>query len=74
MSDEAPAKCSFCDNSMDDVYVLLEGRQGAYICDQCVVTSAKMLRQKGTWPSLPVRLFRTLRYWLRGGSRRSESK
>ena len=67
MRDETTkAACSFCSKSQDEVSILIRGQHGAHVCEECVVVCVDLLKQKGVWPSMPVRAWRTLRYRLGG--------
>jgi ATP-dependent protease Clp ATPase subunit len=65
MSDDAKPSCSFCGKSQDEVLILIAG-QRAHICEECVATSVDMLKEKGVWPSAPVRLLRAIRHRFAG--------
>jgi hypothetical protein len=72
MADETKPSGSFCGKSQDKVAILIRGERGAHICEECVVVCVDLLKQKSVWPSLPVRVFRTLRYRLGGRPDRPE--
>ena len=72
MSDDPTPSCSFCGKSQDAVSVLIAGPR-AHVCEECVVRFVRVLKEKGVWPSAPVRLFRTIRYMLTSRGRRVES-
>ncbi|MEZ4712677.1 MAG: ClpX C4-type zinc finger protein [Caldilineaceae bacterium] len=42
----APA-CSFCGKNKSDVNRLIEGAEGIYICDECVLLAAEILAEEG---------------------------
>ena len=45
--DESREVCSFCGKSLDDVRKLIGGRNGCYICDECVSRCTERLAQPG---------------------------
>lgn len=40
-------RCSFCGKTKDEVQRLIEGSDGAYICDECVLLGAEILNEDG---------------------------
>ncbi|HRW10256.1 MAG TPA: ATP-dependent Clp protease ATP-binding subunit ClpX, partial [Caldilineaceae bacterium] len=40
-------RCSFCGKTKDEVQRLIEGADGAYICDECVLLGAEILNEAG---------------------------
>jgi len=40
-------RCSFCGKSKDEVQRLIEGAEGVYICDECVLLGAEILNEAG---------------------------
>ncbi len=48
--------CSFCGKSEDDVKRLITGRNGAYICDECLTIGYDMINESDESPVEPVPL------------------
>ncbi len=40
-------RCSFCGKTKEEVQRLIEGSEGAYICDECVLLGAEILSEDG---------------------------
>ncbi|MFM7175514.1 MAG: ATP-dependent Clp protease ATP-binding subunit ClpX [Caldilinea sp.] len=47
MSESQSTHCSFCGKNSNDVNRLIEGIDGAYICDSCILLGAEMLAEEG---------------------------
>ena len=43
-------KCSFCGKTEDDVEKLIAGAK-AFICNECVATAARIMRETGSDPA-----------------------
>jgi hypothetical protein len=72
MSESGTPSCSFCGKSADAVSILIAAQIAAppaHICEECVAYCVELLKEKGVWPSAPVRLFRALRHRLARGGR-----
>jgi len=46
MSDISPRKCSFCGKTEDQVFRLLSGPNGVYICDECVSLAYDVIKEE----------------------------
>ncbi len=46
MSDISPRRCSFCGKTEDQVFRLLSGPNGVYICDECVSLAYDVIKEE----------------------------
>lgn len=47
MSSSDSPRCSFCGKDKSDVRRLIEGSDGVYICDECVLLGAEIMAEEG---------------------------
>jgi ATP-dependent Clp protease ATP-binding subunit ClpX len=55
MSDPQLPRCSFCGKDRSQVRSMMEGPDGLYICDECVVLMAEILAEDGVIAGAPTR-------------------
>ncbi len=54
MSDRSPRRCSFCGKTEDQVFRLLSGPNGVYICDECVSLAYEVIKEEKASAALSV--------------------